>query len=366
MKPLRVAVLGSALFGFRSPFAGGMEVHTWDLVDGLRRRGHQVTVYAGPDSDPDLGSVAMWDGDLKLSGAARRDVSFAAEDVLAEHVAYQRTLLRLMRDRSYDLVHLNCVHQLPVAMAGMLPTPVTATLHCPPTPWLELAYRVAREDGAAPCAVAVSEHLSRHWDEATGWAPPVLPNGVDLELWRPQSDVADYLVWSGRMVPEKAPHLAIETAQLLGLPLVLAGPAYDPEYFTTHIEPHLGPDVVWRGHLGRAELAALVRGARTALVTPAWEEPFGLVAIEAMASGTPVAAVARGALPDLVDEQVGALALADATSLAEATESAMRRDRAAVRARAEDRHDLRDMVARYAHLFQGAVRKRLRGEDGAA
>ncbi len=363
---LRIAMISSANFGFRQPFAGGMEAHGWDLAGGLRRLGHEVIVYGGPGSDPHLGAVSMWDGTLRLSRAARQDVSMGPEAILTEHLAYQRTMLHLMRDDSVDVVHLNCVHQLPVAMSAVLGKAVTSTLHSPPTPWLELAYRSAHEDGFGLETVAVSEHLAGSWQQATGWRPPVIHNGVDLEAWPAGAGDGGYAVWSGRLVPEKAPHLAIAAARRAGLPLVLAGPAFDREYFAEHVEPELGPDVTWAGHLRQPELARLVRSASVALVTPAWEEPFGLVAIEAMACGTPVAAIERGALSTLIDDEVGALAPAEPDALAAAIRQALGCDRAIVRRRAEERFDVRRMVERYERLMLAAADRMLLAEGGAA
>jgi glycosyltransferase involved in cell wall biosynthesis len=361
---LRIAVVGSANFGFSQPFAGGMESHSWDLTLGLRRLGHEVTIYAGPGSDPQLGAVAMWDGQLRLSPTARQDVSMGSESVLAEHIAYQRTMLRLMRDRSVDVVHLNCVHQLPVAMTPVLGKPVTATLHSPPTPGLELAYRSVREEGG-PVTVAVSDHLAASWERSNAWRPAVIHNGVDLHAWPWGDGRGGHAVWSGRMVPEKAPHLAVQAARRAGIPLVLAGPVYDRAYFDAEIAPALGQGVTWAGHLGQAELSALVRSAAVALVTPAWEEPFGLVAIEALASGTPVVAIARGALSDLVDAEVGALSTADPHDLAEGIGQALTCDRRAVRARAESRFDVRSMIAQYERLLLDTAH-RWHEQDGAA
>jgi glycosyltransferase involved in cell wall biosynthesis len=370
-RPLRIAVVGSAKFGFGGPFGGGLEAHTWDLTAGLRELGHEVTVFAGPGSQPELGAVEMHPGTVTTSLAARRDVSAQPEEMLVEHLAYQRTMLRLMRGRDmFDLVHLNCTHALPVVMAPMLGVPVTTTLHSPPTPMLELAHREVRGEPGAPRTVTVSAHLSDSWRRATGRSFPAIQNGVDLIRWAPGPGAGGYAVWSGRLVPEKAPHLAVLAARRAGTRLVLAGPMHDPAYFDARIRPHLRPDVAYASHLEQPDLARLVGGATVALVTPAWDEPFGLVAAEALACGTPVAAVARGALPDLVTSATGALVTPDpdddvtAARLAQALVIAAGRDRRRVRAVALERFDLRVMVRGYEELMLGVLAEN--GADRAA
>jgi glycosyltransferase involved in cell wall biosynthesis len=359
-RSLRIAVIGSATFGFRQPFPGGMEAHTWDLVLGLRGRGHQVTVYAGPDSDPELGAVSMHSGRVRLSPAARQDVSMQPEDVLVEHLAYQRTMLALMRDPgAVDVVHLNCTHALPVVMAPALGIPVTATLHCPPTPWLELAHQEVQGERGAPETVVVSDFLAGAWRASTGLGFRPIVNGVDLRRWPVGDGAGGYAVWSGRLVPEKAPHLAVDAARRAGVPIVLAGPEHDLDYVRREIRPRLGPDVTYAGHLRQPDLARLVGSAAVALVTPAWDEPFGLVAAEAMACGTPVAAIGRGALAGLVTPDVGWVVApgASADALAQALRAASQLDRCAVRRSAVERFDLRRMVRRYERLMLDAVRR---------
>lgn len=181
----------------------------------------------------------------------------------------------------------------------------------------------------------------------------MIHNGVSLENWRyrpPRGQTG--AVWSGRIVPEKGTHLAIESARLAGMSLTIAGPIQNREYFERCFAD-AGPEVTYAGHLDSVALAELVGGAEVALVTPCWEEPFGLVAIEALACGTPVAAFARGALPEILDARTGALARSDdARDLAEKMLAARGLARRECRRRAATHFSIDAMTDRYLDAYR--------------
>ncbi len=348
---LRIALVAGVRFPIAEPFAGGMEAHTWTLASLLTSRGHEVTVFAGKGSDPALGNLEILDEvGFRPSARARGDVSMPAEEFLREHHAYQRLMLHLAKEPYFDVVQLNCLHYLPVAMADLLSRPPVLSLHTPPTPWLESALYGGRR--IRP--VAVSPWTARAWAPTLG-AIPVIGNGVDLDLWVPGPG-GQQAVWTGRLVPEKGAHLAIDAAARAGVRLVLAGPASDQSYFDDQIAPRLGRGASWVGHLEHRDLVSLVGSSAVAVVTPCWDEPYGLVVAEAMAVGTPVAAFARGAVPDVIDRDSGRLAApGDVAALADSIRAAMSVDRAAVRARAEQTCDVQRMVDAYADLYRGML-----------
>jgi glycosyltransferase involved in cell wall biosynthesis len=184
----------------------------------------------------------------------------------------------------------------------------------------------------------------------------VIPNGISLETWRyrrrPRRAGA---VWSGRIVPEKGTHLAIEAARLAEMALTIAGPTPDRDYFERCLAD-AGAEAAYAGHLDSAALAELVGDAHVALVTPCSEEPFGLVAIEALACGTPVAAFARGALPEILDARTGALARPEDTAgLARQIQIARGLSRGACRRRAEGRFSLDAMTDRYLDAYRSLL-----------
>jgi glycosyltransferase involved in cell wall biosynthesis len=317
---MRIALIAHHVAPIAPPFAGGVESMTWYLSRWLAGRGHQVTLFAPPGSRVAGVDVQELELEPPLSRAARNDVAMPAPDFMGTHHAYQRLMLELAADGGgFDLVHSNSLHYLPVALAPLLDTPCLLTLHTPPTPWLESALRTPVSSG--PRLSAVSAATARMWQPVVG-VDHVVPNGVDLDAW-PEGPGGTDAVWCGRMVPEKAPHLAIDAARACGMPLYLAGPIVDGAYFEREVAPRLGSDVHYAGHLAHRPLAALVGSSAVALATPDWDEPFGLSAAEAIATGTPVAAFDRGGLAEVIGRDGGRLAPPrDVGALAEAMAAA--------------------------------------------
>ncbi|MFI8199485.1 glycosyltransferase [Streptomyces sp. NPDC085942] len=183
----------------------------------------------------------------------------------------------------------------------------------------------------------------------------MIRNGVDTRLWAPGPG-GPYLVWSGRLVPEKGTHLAIAAACESGMPLRLAGPIGDRHYFAERIEPLLAEGISYEGHLDHQALATLVGGAAAALTTPCWDEPYDLVVAEALSCGTPVCGFDRGALGEILTPECGRLAPADnASALAALISEVVRLDRGAARERAERFCSLDTMVDQYTRLYEELV-----------
>lgn len=350
---MRIAIIAHLKHAISEPFAGGLEMHTHMLARSLRHRGHDVTLFASTRSDPELGVEAICEETslLETGTAEANDVAF-----FREHHAYLR-LMNELRNRSFDVIHNNSLHYLPVSMADAIAAPVLTTLHTPPFCWLESGVRLSR---AWVRYVAVSAATASMWAHV---APieRVIPNGIDLTQFPFAAAPADehYLVWYGRIVPEKGLEFAIDAARAAGLALRVAGPISDPAYFEATIRPKLGPDILHVGHLDHHELARLVGGARAALCTPRWEEPYGLVVAEALACGTPVAAFRRGGVPAILDEACGVLADPDdVRSLSSAVVRAMSLDRQACRTRAEQVCDAETMVDAYEAVYAEMARER--------
>jgi glycosyltransferase involved in cell wall biosynthesis len=144
---LRIAIIAHLKHAIREPFAGGLEMHTHLLAKSLRQRGHSVTLFASTQSDPVLGVEAICDAMslLETGIAEANDVAF-----FREHHAYLR-LMTDLRTRSFDVIHNNSLHYLPVSMADTIAAPMLTTLHTPPFCWLESGIRLCR--GRSPTAL---------------------------------------------------------------------------------------------------------------------------------------------------------------------------------------------------------------------
>jgi glycosyltransferase involved in cell wall biosynthesis len=353
MNGLRICLIASSRFPIAEPFAGGLEAHTSALAKALAARGHRVSLFAGPVEDVVTAGIrgveTMTADRFAPSAAARADVSMPPHQWMAEHHAYLQLMLDLSRTggKRFDVVHNNTLHHLPPAMADAVPVPMITTLHSPPTAWLESALRYA---AASSRFVAVSAYTAAQWRHVVD--ADVIPNGVDTDFWAPGPG-GEEAVWCGRIVPEKAPHLAIDAARKARMRLRLAGPAHDRAYFREEIAPRLGTDVEYVGHLASRALVHLVGRSAVAVVTPQWDEPYGLVAAEAMACGTPVAAFRRGGLAERIPPEAGVLcAPDDVGALAEAMREGAGLDRTRTRAHAARHCSLQAMVDAYEQVYR--------------
>lgn len=346
-RPLRIGIISHLKYPISEPFAGGLEMHTYLLARALRARGHDVTVFASAHSDASLGVEAVCDATAlaQVGSAEAHDVAF-----FKEHHAYL-TLMKNLRQQPFDVIHNNSLHYLPVSMAETLSVPMVTTLHTPPFCWLESGVRLCNASNHS--FVAVSRSVADLWDHVAR-TDQVILNGIDLNKFSfsPEPDPSPYLVWYGRIVPEKGLHFAIAAARRIGLPLRIAGPVLNQDYFQTLISPQLGLDAVHVGHLDHDALSRLIGGARAFLCTPMWDEPYGLVVAESLACGVPVAAFARGAIPEILDESCGVLATPDdVDSLAQAGRAAVELSREDCRRRAEQTCDARRMIDSYEGLY---------------
>ena len=350
---MRIAVLAHVRQPIAEPFMGGMEAHSWHLAAGLEARGHEVTLFAAGDSDPRFQQSPVLDEHYERVFPWAEHKGLPA---LIAHVdrGYAAACERLTPD-VYDVVHNNSLHRFPLAHAKATRMPTVTSLHVPPFPAIEYFLRAS----PAPWH-RITVTSRRQLDIWFGAKPPaeatIVHNGIDLRRWPFAESGERTAIWCGRIAANKGPHLAAEAARLAGVPLTLYGVIEERDYFDAEVAPRLGDRIRYGGHVTGADLSAAMGRAGVLLFTPCWDEPFGLVAIEAMACGLPVAAFDNGAAREIIGETVGRFAPpGDAVALAGALREALRLDRREARRHAESRYGAARMIDAYEALYAIAI-----------
>ncbi len=204
--PLKIAVIAHLKFPIGQPYLGGLEMHTHHLAGALRARGHRVTLFASEGSDPALVPTPV----CPPTGDALGDPVACERIERAELAAYERIMEAIARG-GFDIVHNNSLHDLPLRASNTLAVPMTTALHTPPFESLAEGVRAAKP---GMIFAAVSPSLAQEWAELAPGAR-IVGNGIDLSTFAfsHAAAPAPYVFWSGRIVPEKGTHLAIDAAR---------------------------------------------------------------------------------------------------------------------------------------------------------
>jgi len=187
------------------------------------------------------------------------------------------------------------------------------------------------------------------------------PNALDFSLYPVKPHRGDYLLFLGRMSPDKGAHRAIDVAVAAGLPLKIAGKKREPaelEYFEHYVRPHLSETIEYLGEVTHGEKVELLQNARATLFPIEWEEPFGLVMIESMACGTPVIATRYGAVPEVIEHGRSGIIVDDYREMVAAIEEADRLDPMELRRICEERFSPQRMVADYLAAYRAQIARR--------
>jgi glycosyltransferase involved in cell wall biosynthesis len=336
--PLHVAVVAPPWFSIPPDGYGGIEAMLGGLVDGLVDRGHEVTlIAAGRNGTRAHRFVAVYE-----TPPSER----LGEPV--PEVLHAAAAARALADLDVDIVHDNTLAG-PLTGPGYR-APTVVTTHGPVS---GEAGRLLCELGDTVNLVAISE-AQRLAAPDLNWVGRV-HNGVDVATFPLGAGDGGYLLWLGRFSPAKGAHLAIDTARAAGFSVVLAGKLSEQaelEYFEEAIRPRLGPGVSYVGPADATMKRDLYAGAAALLFPICWEEPFGLVMVEAMACGTPVVALSRGSVPEVVENGRTGFVVDHPHDLVRAVRRVGEVDRAACRRRVEERFDIRVMVDGYERVFR--------------
>lgn len=344
---MRIALISTCAVATPPVGYGGTELVVAELAKGLVRRGHDVVTYATGDSKPA--------GTLRAHFA--RPVWPPSELAEMRHAGFA---LREISRGQFDVVHVHHAAALP--FAAWLRTPMVVTVHHERVDALVDFYRAHREVSL----VAISQRQADLSPELS--FARMIHHGLDPTNYPAGDGAGGYVAFLGRFSPEKAPHLAIDAALQADVPLRLGGGPHEPcrDYFARVVKPRLeraGTRVQWEGELGHVGKLSLLQGARALLVPIEWEEPFGLVMIEAMLVGTPVIAFARGSAPEVIEDGRTGFLVRDMRQMVDRIQRCATLDRAQIRARAQQRWCTQRMTDEYIELY-GSLQQNAESNEG--
>ena len=348
---MRIAIVAHIRFPIAVPFMGGMEAHCASLCNGLVSSGHDVMLFAAPGSDTRAQLIPICD-------AAYEDVlpweQWRGTETLN---AYQARAFdkawSIIGSGEFDVVHNNCLYPELLIWAERDGVPMLTSQHVPPFGRMREAVREAAGKPLLQFSVT-SNSQERLWFDTTPSNMRTVHNGIDTEAWLPGLRT-DALLWSGRITPNKGTALALQAAHRAGVAMNLVGSVEDATYFTEAVEPLLDERRRYLGHRSGAELYGLMASARALVVTPMWDEPFGLVAAEALSCDIPVIAFDRGALSEVVGDCGALVPAGDVSALADAMRNPPELRPGAARMRAREMFSIASMIAGYEKLYHAAM-----------
>ncbi len=336
---LRIAHVGPVATSIPPPRSSSIELLTSLLTEGLVARGHRVTLFATGTSRTSATLHATfpkgyWDEPAMWPWELCEMMNLAAA---------------IERAHEFDIIHYQAMYApISLAFSRLTPTPLVQTVHHAPSP-TEVA--LWSRYGDAPF-IAIAQEQARLLGGLNVAA--TIHHGVDTQAFTYRSQPDDYLLFLGRFMEEKGVLQAIEVARRTGMRLLMA--AAENDYYRTVVAPHVdGRQILYAGEADHASKVALFGGARALLFPIQWEEPFGLVMIEAMACGTPVAALNRGAVREVLENDLTGVMFSSLDELVDGLPRVLALDRARVRSRVVERFGVDRMVDEYVSTYRHLI-----------
>lgn len=340
---------------------GGTETFLYNLIEEQVAQKHDVTLLAPGDAQTSAKLVSFFPQALLDSGG-----SWLAHLKAYYHI---HKAIEYVKTHRFDIVHTNlssCADMYIFPLAAKLPIPMVTTLHsCFPfdrvQSWTGDADRYYLEWLSKVPVVAISENACAQVPYDLNFAG-VVHHGLPIDIFKPTVERPDnFLVWLGRIVPDKGVHHAISAAKAANIPLILAGTVDADvqeavQYFEEMIKPQIDNEQVkYIGPVNMQQKIDLLSHARGFLNPIDWEEPFGLVMIEAMSVGCPVISFARGAAPEIVVHRKTGFLVHDVAEMVRFIPRIDKLARKAVRAHVEQNFSVGVMAKNYARVYKRVI-----------
>lgn len=336
---MRIGIIAPPWVPVPPPTYGGTETIVDRLARGFHAAGHEVVLFTTGDSTCPVPKQWVFE----------RSEQVRIGSVVAElrHVVRAYEVLK-----DFDIIHDH-------TMAGPAYGPRFPQLRIVTTnhgPFNDEMLDIYRAVGPTVSVIAISESQASFADGVP--IAKVIHHGIDVDELPFGAGDGGYLLFLGRMAPDKGARRAARIAQQAGMPLCIAAKMREPlehEYFEAQVRPLLGGDIEYIGEVGGSDKYELLAGAAGLLNPIRWPEPFGLVMIEALACGTPVLTFPEGAAPEIVDDGVTGFMCDNRREMVEAVGRLDQIDRRKCRAAVEERFSTSRMVAEHLELFESLV-----------
>ena len=335
---LRVGMLAPIAWRVPPAHYGPWERVVSILTEGLVARGVDVTLFATADSVTRARLVSV---------APRGYAEDPALDAKVYECLHIAAAFEQASAGAFDLLH-NHFDFLPLSFSRLISTPVVTTVHGFSS---ETILPVYRAYNSTTHLVAISAADRRDDLEYAA----TIHHGIPMDEFTLRNAPGEYLLFFGRIHPDKGAREAIDVARSTGQKLILAGIVQDAEYFRSKVQPFLdGQQIRYVGSVGPSERDALLGGATALLHLIQFDEPFGLSVIEAMATGTPVVAFRRGSMPELIHDGVSGFLVraGDIDAVTTAVRRVPELQRADARRHVEEHFSADRMVDEYLRLYQ--------------
>ena len=254
-----------------------------------------------------------------------------------------------------SLIHNHSYDYFPLFELNSLDIPIVHTLHLPPiVPWINKALQDNQPFPTHVKYITVSETCAKAYQKETNFNPEVIYNGIDTSKVPFNNSPQEIFLFVGRISPEKGLHSAIKTvAHQAKKPLRIIGRVYDQDYFDLEIKPLISNQLItYLGFCTQEEVLYEMSQAKALIFPIEWQEPFGLVLIESLATGTPVIATEHGAVKEIIKDQENGLLIKNADSIPQALEQISKISRSNCRKSVEEGFSLEKTLKKYAELYE--------------
>lgn len=354
---MKIAVVAPLMVAIPPPKYGGIEQIVTELVEGLSSHGHQISVYCAGQSTINNHNVT------KIESSP-----FPTSTKLSEnrHFEIKQLLTVLKRQNEYDLIHFHyepmglkmTIDQTEINLLDWFTTPVALTFHNTTNLTDKIAYYERAESIRRHTAIFISQNQKGRLPFYTN--STVIYNGISVEKFPLQTTKQEYLLFLGRITKVKGILEAIKVAKMVNIPLIIVAKIdpVDQQFFDDEVKDQIdGRLIQYAGEANFEQKIRYLASAKALLFPILWEEPFGLVMVEALACGTPVIAFPNGSVPEIIENDKNGYLVNDVTEMAAAVSKLNRIDSINCRRRVEENFTASLMVKRYESLFTEMVKR---------